>query len=568
MVVTALLAAAPAGGGYINPIKLIVALVLLFVWLRLLNWADKDAPVSHLPRESLNSAFVAGLALAFGLFFLVPNFLLGLLAIFCVFGIEVGVYLYLRHQKVGLKDLKGELQGAFKGKGKSKVVAEVVGDVQIVTKAGLLPGPTEDSPDVAAYQGIQSLFADPLRRNAEQMDLLPTEDGLGVRYVVDGFPYRGNSIDRGVGAEVITYIKRYAGMDINDKRKPQTGNIKLSIVGQKRELQVRTRGTTAGEQMSMSADQKTRHTLKLDQLGLSPEQAELLADTIHGNAGIVLVSAPKGGGLTSLMYAILRAHDAFLTHIHTIEREPDTDLEGITQNKLSSAASAGDESKQVRWVIDQAPDTIAMTSIEDQASAKELIRFAKEGKRVYIGLRAGSTQDALTQWIKLVGDANLALDQVVLAISGRVMRKLCNACKVGYTPDPVTLRKLNMDPDRVSRLYQARTEPMRDPKGNPILCEFCNELRFKGRVGVYEIFVVDDDAKKATLAGIADPRAMATQLKMAFRKQRARYLQEQALLVVEKGDTSVQEVLRVLKADTGSPPPANSTRSSAPARPA
>jgi len=251
------------------------------------------------------------------------------------------------------------------------------------------------------------------------------------------------------------------------------------------------------------------------------------------------------------------------------------DLEGITQNKLPPTATGAEEAKLLSWVVDQEPDAVAMSSVTDPATAQALVKFAKKGKRVYVGMRAGSTQEALTQWRKLVGDDKLALDQLVLVISGRTLRLLCNACKVGYTPDPLQLRKLNMDADRVSKLFQARSKPILDPKGNPLLCEFCNELHFKGRTGIFEIFVIDEDAKQAVLAG-----GSGTQLKMAFRKQRAKYLQEQALTLVEKGDTSVQEVLRVLKAESDGPaapptaPPPPSSRppstkpSSRPAGPA
>jgi general secretion pathway protein E/type IV pilus assembly protein PilB len=116
------------------------------------------------------------------------------------------------------------------------------------------------------------------------------------------------------------------------------------------------------------------------------------------------------------------------------------------------------------------------------------------------------------------------------------------ACKVGYSPDPESLRKLNMDPNRVTQLFQARTQPLRDPKGNPMTCDFCQDLRFKGRFGVYEVFVIDDEARSAVLAG-----GTLNQLKTIFRKGRGRYLQEMALAQVEAGETSVQEVLRVLK---------------------
>ena len=129
-----------------------------------------------------------------------------------------------------------------------------------------------------------------------------------------------------------------------------------------------------------------------------------------------------------------------------------------------------------------------------------------------------------------------------MIINERILRKLCNACKVGYAPDPNTLRKLGMNPDKSTTLFQARTQPLRDQKGNAIPCEFCQELRFKGRFGVFETFVIDDEARQAAAAG-----GSVNQLKAIFRKQRSRYLQEAALYQVEQGETSVQEVLRVLR---------------------
>jgi general secretion pathway protein E len=147
-------------------------------------------------------------------------------------------------------------------------------------------------------------------------------------------------------------------------------------------------------------------------------------------------------------------------------------------------------------------------------------------------------------WRKLIGDDRKAMRNLKYVISGRILRKLCAACKVGYTPDPATLRKLNLNPDKVRTLFQARSTPLMDPKGNPIPCEFCRELQFKGRTGVFETMLVDDEVRQIIEAG-----GSANQLKSAFRKQRGRYLQEQALAKVEAGETSVQEVLRVMKAE-------------------
>ncbi len=249
----------------------------------------------------------------------------------------------------------------------------------------------------------------------------------------------------------------------------------------------------------------------------------------------MLVAAPKAQGLTTMLHTILRAHDAFVHHIQTVEHAPKEDLEGITVNKLPASTSPADEIKQVEWVSSQIPDVLLVDEITNPQSARELVKFAREGRRVYLGMRAGTTFEALDQWRKLVGDDKAATDYLRMIIAGRVVRRLCMACKVGYAPDPESLRKLNMDPNRVTQLFQARTQPLRDPKGNPMTCDFCMDLRFKGRFGVYEVFNIDDEVRSAVLAG-----GTLNQLKTIFRKLRGRYLQEMALAQVEAGETSVQ----------------------------
>ncbi len=266
--------------------------------------------------------------------------------------------------------------------------------------------------------------------------------------------------------------------------------------------------------------------------------------------------------MTSLCYATVRAHDAFLFHVHTIEHTPEFDLEGITQNALAANASPADEAKQVNWVVSQEPDVLLVTSLEDSHSAVDLAKFSLNERRVYIGMRVGSTLDALKQWRKLVGDDGLALKSLKAIIVGRLVRRLCSACKVGYTPDPNTLRKLNMNPDAVGKLYQARKEPMRDAKGNIVPCTFCHDLAFRGRFGIYEVMKIDDEIRNVIKAGGTD-----SQIKQAQRKQHGRLLQEVALAQVQAGETSVEEVLRVLKHDSesgGSTPRPRSGPPSAP----
>lgn len=544
-----LAAAQVPAGGYVSIWKIIPPLLILLVWARLLTWADKDAPAAHLPRLGLNLGMMSGLVLAWILFLFLPNYWVALAALIVVFGAEIGTYLGIRKSKVGLHDLKGQFKDWLKGFKKEKKVEATPGQVMLFTKGGgAMPVPEGDSPDRGAYDATQVALTEPLQKGAERIDLDGrSEQGMSIKYVVDGVDYTGRVIDRISGAAAIAYLKGAAGLDVEDRRKPQMGSMKFTADGRKMDVRVQTAGSTAGEYMRLTINPKKRHEFKLDQLGFNERQFAIVQELIRENKGLVILSAPKTMGLTSLMYGMLRGHDAFLQHIQTVEREPEQELEGITQNKLPPNSAPADEYKMVDWIISQEPDVILVNKVEDSRSAVDLVKYAKTGKRVYVGMQADSTFNALDQWRRLVGDDNLAVDAMVMIINGRVLRKLCNACKQGYAPDPNTLRKLGMNPEKVTQLFQARTQPMRDARGNPVPCEFCHDLHFKGRTGVYELMPMDDEMRAAVGAGKG--------AEQVFRKKRGRYLQEEALELVEKGDTSVQEVKRVLKPEAAASPP-------------
>jgi general secretion pathway protein E len=561
------LAAAVEAGGYLSVWKAIPVLLILLIWTRLLTWIDKDAEAAYLPREALNGGFMAGAVVAFAAFFLLPaNFWICLAILLVVFGAEMGIYLYIRSAKVGLADLNGQIKEAFSFKKKDKGHQTVAGEVGLIGKNGnVATPPLAESPEAAGYMAVQQLLSDPLVRGAERVEMGPAEGTALVRYVVDGFPYNGTSIALDASQAGVMYLKELAGLDLNERRKPQKGKIKAAVGGVKHELELQTAGSAAGEFLKIQVDPKKRTSLRMEGLGFSGDQLTKMQALVAEQGGIVLVSAPKGQGLTSMIYGILRAHDAFLTHIHTVERAPEEDIEGITQNKIAANATPEDEYKQVSWVLSQEPDMAVVTLLESPKSAQELINYASNGKRVYVGLRAGSTFQALEQWRKLVGDDSAAMKDLRMVISGRVMRRLCNACKVAYTPDPDTVRKLNLDPGKVTNLFMPRKEPMKDQKGNDILCDFCKELRYKGRFGVFEILDVDKDVKQIVSGG-----GSVNQLKAVFRKQRGRFLQEVALAQITAGETSVQEMVRVLRADEGAAPAAPSGGGgggAAPARP-
>ncbi|HEX8342916.1 MAG TPA: ATPase, T2SS/T4P/T4SS family [Tepidisphaeraceae bacterium] len=544
--VSPLLAAAEYGS-FINGFLLLPVIVLAMPWLRLMTWADKDAVNARLPRETINAINMAGFAIACAMLVLVPNFF-GALGVFILIMLaEAGIYLGWRNKTVGVADLKVEFAEWLRSFGrekKDKAITADEGNVVLIDKSGKpIATPADDDPTRPAFDAVQSLLRGPFRLGAQRIDLRPNEGGSVQRYVVDGVTLEGKSIPKDQATAAVEYVKDLAGLDVADRRKPQKGKFKIGGDKAKHDVDAYTAGSTAGELLRLTIDFKKQFDFNVDNLGFLPDQLDSVTKAITGDpSGVVLLTAPDQQGQTNLAYALLRRHDAFLSHIQTLEREPQIELESISQNSLANNAPAADESKQIEWMISQQPDVVFLDRCDDPRSAIDLAKYAAEGKRAYIAMRQANTFDALAQWRKLVGDDGLAMKSLKMIVAERLVRVLCPACKVGYTPDPDSLKKMNMSPDRVSKLYQARKEPMRDPKGNEVICPFCHGLAYKGRTGVFELFKIDDEVRKVVTAG-----GNTNQLKTLFRKQKQRYLQETALARVELGDTSVEEVLRVLR---------------------
>jgi len=352
-------------GGYLSYWKAIPVLILLLVWLRMLTWIDKDAEAAYLPREPINGGFIGGVVLACVLFFFIPNFWIAFGVFFVLFATEIGIYLGIRNSKVGLADLWKSIGESLRPKKKAKDYQATGGEVALIGKGGgVVTPPPAETPELAGYIALQQLLGDPLVRGAERIDMAPADGAAQVRYQVDGVPYNANTIALDASQAAVTYVKGLAGLDLNEKRKPQKGKMKASLAGARHELEINTAGSASGEFLKILVDPKKRHALRMEELGFGEDQMAKMQELIGEPGGIVLVSAPKGQGLTTAMYGIMRAHDAFLTHIHTVERAPEEDLEGITQNPIPANATPDEEFKALSWVISQEPEMIIITFLE------------------------------------------------------------------------------------------------------------------------------------------------------------------------------------------------------------
>lgn len=549
-----------AYGPYLAWWKIAILLVIFLAWFRLLLWVDKDSEDARLPREGINSGLWAAVVLAAVLAVVLPFFLLSLVAVLAIFGASFGGYLIWRKQVVGLEDIPDQLSGFFTGlvtfgkkTGPSKKKEEDValGAVTLMDARGNVPpAPDTDEPARPGYETAHRVLNDPLYKGAERITFVQLAGKGGAaggeryatKYTVDGFDYPGAAFDPDSAESAMVYLKALAGLDADERRKVQNGQLQARTANGTHKLAVTTSGSRTGESMVFEVNPNKRYADRATALGFTQGQREAIAASVADNSGVVLLGAPAGGGLDALVYGFIREHDAFTQHILTLERNKRLDLEGVTQQDLPVTADAAEEQKALSWIADQEPNVLIVDRLVGRGGAQEVLRLARaERRRAYVGMRANDTAEAVAQWIKLVGDPKAALAPLNLVVVGRILRKLCESCKIPYEPGEAVLAKMGAPKGKIKTLFKARTEPMLDQRGNPVPCEFCGQLGYSGRIGAFEVLIVDDAVRQA-LRQDASPQAVRNLL----RQQKMPTINEAALRQVMAGRTDLQEVQRIM----------------------
>ena len=471
---------------------------------------------------------------------LVPFYLAGLAA-YVVFTGGVGAaYVVYRNGKVDedarvltLDHLKGLLT---KDVGPKDLTKRDV-HIKVYNSSGLAVPPPTAAADVPVYNMVQDLLYWILFNRASEVDLAPTGQETCVRFVIDGVVREMPTQTLGEGEAIIQYFKGIGGMDVAERRRPQTGKLSADMAGSPVDMELTTTGTTAGQRLRFRV---LREAVQLDltKLGMTQPVYDRVC-ALAEQSGLVIASGKHGSGLTSTLYSLLSHQDAYMKQIMTVEAQRLTDLENVTQNicaqesQRSGLLSAGLRRDPAVVMVDQCTD----------AETARLILQAAEEKQVLLGVNASEALVALAKWVGLVGEPAKALANLRGVLCQVLLRKLCLSCREAYRPNSDLLAKLNL-PDAVDRFYRPPSGPLLDKKGRPVICPTCQGTGYLGRTGVFELLEVTDDLRKFIAAG-----AGLTQLKSLCRKNGMLYLQEQALQKVIDGVTDLKEVIRVTQKD-------------------
>ncbi len=536
-----LLSASIEYGGYISIIKLIGYLIIFFAWLPLVGWVHYDSKTVE-----TNDVFWTGIILGAGaagaiIWLLVPIFIVGML--FYLIAVGAISLAYVKHRNARVLDFDKVLTiDHIKNLlvSKEKKLEALKSFSFITSNKNQVPVPEPRTPDFFGYKTAYEILSDAMWRRASSIVFSPTAQDYQVAYNVDGTSLKQPSITREQMRYFIRFVKELADLDTKEKRKPQKGKFKIRRKKDDIPWEVTTAGSTAGEQVRLKPITQ-EGMARLTEIGLMPEQEAKLNQFREVKQGVFIISGPRKNGVTTTLYALLRNHDAFVNSINTLERQAPAQMPNITQN-IFNLTDTGTTTfaKKLQTVVRMGPDIIGISDCEDAETAQIACAAARDGKLVYVTIKADSVIQALGKWLKYVSNKSVVADTLLGISNQRLIRILCDECKQAYAPDKELFKKFNITADKTKVLY--RTGKVQyDKHGKPSTCEHCQGTGYFGRTAVFEIITMNDDLRKVIKQSKSLPE-IGTQ----FRRAKMLYLQEQSLRKVITGKVAINEMIRVL----------------------
>ena len=528
-----------------------LALVALFAAavFYVANWTFFDVRCVR-TNEQLWSAVVLGGALAgLAAALAVPWFALGLALGVILFGGAAMAYVVNRNALVvpGLTVVSGahlaRLRRRLGGRGAER---EDRGPVAAEGREILFMGlddlpmrvPAETRAEQEAAKEVERIFFDAIVQHASVVGLLVRPQKVQVRLRVEGKVVEGGDVDGLLAPLVSAAIKRLAGLDPAETRKPQEARLRAVVASQAFELRLKTQGSVKGEQLAARIIDLVASRMTLQDLGLSEPQIAMLSEALAKRPGIVLVSAPKNSGLSTTLHACLRHFDRYMNTVVAFEPHVDLEVENVQHVALAQEDEAA-AAALVRKTLARGAEVVAVDSLSSPQVARALAESAGE-RTVLVCLRAADAGQALARLAALFGPAPLA-QGLQMVVNQRLVRDLCPECKEAYRPNPEFLRKANLATQAVETLYRP-PKTVAFEKGKPVLCPRCNNSRYVGRTGLFELIALDDEARAMIGRG-----ADAADIRAHARKAGMKNLQEKGLALVIAGRTSIEEVLRAVK---------------------
>lgn len=387
-----------------------------------------------------------------------------------------------------------------------------------------------DNPDAAPMvRFVNSLLSQAIKQKASDIHIEPFESDLSVRMRVDGVLQEDVQPPSSWKGQLVSRIKVLAKLDIAKKNVPQDGRIRLRMAGRPVDLRVSTMPVRHGERVVLRILEK-QTDFSLDACGMSADTLETFRNIIKTPYGIILVCGPTGSGKTTTLYSALSEINSPDKNILTIEDPIEYELRGIGQTQVNHKIGLN-FARVVRAHLRQDPDVILIGETRDKETAENAIQASLTGHLVFSTIHTNDAPTAFTRLMDMGIEPFLVATSITGVLAQRLVRRLCQSCKEPYQPSATDLQ--HIDVPEVQAQFKG---VLFRPKG----CEHCNNKGYSGRMGIYELMVVNEDIRRK----VAQGKSAAEIMELCV-EQGMRTLQGDGLLKAVQGFTSLDEVFRV-----------------------
>ncbi|MBN1124686.1 MAG: Flp pilus assembly complex ATPase component TadA [Sedimentisphaerales bacterium] len=367
-----------------------------------------------------------------------------------------------------------------------------------------------------------------IRDKASDIHFEPFEDEFKMRYRIDGVLYEMVPPPKHIAVALSSRIKVMANLDIAERRLPQDGRIPLMVGGNPVDLRVSVLPTMFGESVVLRVLDRSQVDLRLDMLGIREEELEKIRSLIHKPNGIVIVTGPTGSGKTTTLYSCLKELNTIDTKIITTEDPVEYDIDGLIQVQMRSEIGLT-FARCLRSILRQDPDICMVGEIRDLETGEISIQASLTGHLVFTTVHTNDAPSTIARLVDLGLEPFLITATLEGIVAQRLVRKICTNCKTPFEPTEEMLMELGLTPEDVGgkQFYYGRG------------CEMCNGTGYKGRIGIFEIMVFNDELRELIMN-----RASTSVLREAARRNGMKILRENGLELIYEGISTIEEIVR------------------------
>ena len=386
---------------------------------------------------------------------------------------------------------------------------------------------------------VNEIIENAVKAGASDIHLEPQAESLNCRYRIDGILHEIEKHSKKMQNAIISRIKIMGEMDIAQNRLPQDGRVQLTINKNEIDLRVASFPTIYGEHLALRILDRTLGVLKLEDLGFSKTERKRFKEIIHKPYGIILVTGPTGSGKTTTLYAALNKVKSLEKNIVTLEDPVEYTIPGTHQTRVNVKAGLT-FATGLRSMLRLDPDIIMIGEIRDKETADIAIHASLTGHLVFSTLHTNDAASAVTRLVDIGVEPFLVSSSVIGIVAQRLIRQLCPECKKRKSITENEKKLLSKYLDETENELLSLSCEIYEPIG----CKACSKTVYKGRVGLFELLVMDPKIRELVIK-----TASASQIKQMAVTQGMKLLRQDGMTKVLRGITSLSEVLSITEED-------------------